>query len=297
MKLKTLFKDIESLQIRGGKEVEITGITANSKNVAPGYLFIVKRGQTYDGAKFIPEAVQGGAVALLTDTYDPFIPKVTQIIHPNPASLEFILAQRFYRDPTKKLHMIGVTGTNGKTTTTFIIKYLLERHHALCGLIGTVAWMTGKKVFSPTHTTPDFLTLMQLFSEMVEAGATASIMEVTSHALQQQRVQGINYQVGVFTNLTQDHLDFHKTMEAYAEAKALLFKQLDASAWAVINVDDPVSSLMIRHCQAHLLTYGLTSFAEPCNLKFIIKARSNSLKRSSLVDLMYPIFWRPLVLL
>lgn len=262
MKLKTLFKEIDGIEIRGGKDVHITGISANSKSIGPGFLFIVKRGKMHDGSKFIPEVVQAGASALLTDTYDPFITEVSQVIHPDPASLELLLAQRFYREPAKKLQMIGVTGTNGKTTTTFLIKYLLEKHDEVCGLIGTVAWMTGKKVFPPTHTTPDSLTLTRLLSEMVEAGASTAIMEVTSHALQQKRVEGIGYQVGVFTNLTQDHLDFHKTMEAYAEAKAILFRQLNPSAWAVINIDDPVSSVMTRHCQAHLLTYGLTSFAE-----------------------------------
>ncbi|MGH2612580.1 MAG: UDP-N-acetylmuramoyl-L-alanyl-D-glutamate--2,6-diaminopimelate ligase, partial [Rhabdochlamydiaceae bacterium] len=250
------------VHIRGGKDVDITGLSANSKNVAPGYLFIVKRGKTHEGSKFIPEAIEGGASALLTDTYDPFITEVSQVIHPDPASLELILAQRFYHDPAKQMQMIGVTGTNGKTTTTFLIKYLFEKHGEICGLVGTVAWMAGKKVFSPTLTTPDFLTLTQLFYEMAEAGSSTVVMEVTSHALQQQRVQGIDFQVGVFTNLTQDHLDYHKTMETYAEAKALLFNSLAPTAWAVINIDDPVSSVMTRRCQAHLLTYGLTSFAE-----------------------------------
>lgn len=262
MKLKALFKDITSVEIRGGKEAVITGISAHSKSVAPGYLFIVKRGNKFDGSKFIPEVIQAGASALLTDTYDPFITEVSQVIHPDPASLEPILAERFYHHPAKKLQMIGVTGTNGKTTTTFLIKHLLEAHDEACGLIGTVAWMTGKRVLPPSHTTPDLLTLTRLLSEMVEADASTAIMEVTSHALEQKRVQGIDFQVGVFTNLTQDHLDYHKTMEAYAEAKALLFNSLQSSAWAVVNIDDPISSVMMRHCKAHMLTYGLTSCAE-----------------------------------
>ncbi len=262
MKLKTLFKEIDSVEIRGGKDVDILGISANSRNIAPGFLFIVKRGTNFDGSKFIPEVIESGAAAILTDIYDPFIAGVTQIIHPDPASLELTLAKRFYHDPAGKMQMIGVTGTNGKTTTTYLIKYLLEKHDEECGLIGTVAWMTGKRVFPPTHTTPDFLTLTRLFAEMVDSGVSTAIMEVTSHALVQKRVQGIDFQVGVFTNLTQDHLDFHQTMMAYAEAKALLFKDLAPSAWAVINIDDPVSSVMTRNCQAHLLTYGLTSFAE-----------------------------------
>jgi UDP-N-acetylmuramoyl-L-alanyl-D-glutamate--2,6-diaminopimelate ligase len=262
MRLKTLFKEIDSVQIRGGKDVSITGISAHSQSVVPGYLYVVKRGKTFDGSQFIPEVIQAGAAALLTDTYDPFITEVTQVIHPDPASLEYILAQRFYHDPVKKLQVIGVTGTSGKTTTTFLIKHLLEKHDEVCGLVGTVAWMTGKRVLPPTHTTPDFLTLTRLFSEMVDADASTAVMEVTSHALEQKRIQGIDFQVGVFTNLTQDHLDYHRTVEAYAEAKALLFKSLAPSAWAIVNIDDPISSVMIRQCSAQLLTYGLTSFAD-----------------------------------
>ena len=262
VKLKNLFKDIDSVQIRGGKDVDITGISANSKSVGPGFLFIVKRGKTFDGSKFIPEVIEAGAIAILTDTYDPFLTEVYQVIHPNPAAIEFEIAKRFYHDPAKNLEMIGITGTSGKTTTSFLIKYLLEKHHEVCGLVGTVLWMTGKKVFPATHTTPDAITLTRLFSEMVGNGVTTNIMEVTSHALQQNRVQGINFQIGVFTNLTQDHLDYHQTMETYAEAKAILFRSLSSSSWAVINVDDPVSSVMTRNCQAHLLTYGLTQFAE-----------------------------------
>jgi UDP-N-acetylmuramoyl-L-alanyl-D-glutamate--2,6-diaminopimelate ligase len=272
MKLKVLFKDIESAVIRGTKDIDITGISANSKSVGPGFMFIVKRGKKFDGAKFIPEVIEGGASAILTDTYDPFITEITQVIHSDPASLEPILAERFYKDPVKKLDMIGVTGTNGKTTTTFLIKYLLEKQQEVCGLIGTVSWMTGKKVFSPSHTTPDYLTLIGLFSEMVQSGAKTAIMEVTSHALAQQRIQGIDFEIGVFTNLTQDHLDYHQTMEAYAEAKALLFRALKPSAWAVINIDDPVSSVMTRTCRAHIMTFGLTSGAD---------LRASDLKMSS----------------
>ncbi len=262
MKLKILFKGIDQVQIRGMKEVEIKGISANSKSIVPGYLFIAKRGKKFDGSTFIPEAIQGGAAAILTDTYDPFITETTQVIYPDPGALEFLLAERFYEKPSKKLKMIGITGTNGKTTTSYLIKYLLEKHKEKCGLIGTVAWMTGKRVFPPTHTTPDFLTLTRLLSEMVEAKATTGIMEVTSHALEQNRVQGIDFQVAVFTNLTHDHLDYHPTMEAYAQAKALLFRRLLPSASAVINIDDPASNLMMRECQARFLTYGATSLAE-----------------------------------
>lgn len=257
MKLRQLLKDIPSIQVRGSQEIEIKGISANSKNIAPGFLFITKQGKSFNGAQFIPEAIQGGAKAVLLDTYDPFLTDITQVIHSDPASLELSLAERFYDYPTQKLKMIGVTGTNGKTTTSYLIKYLIDQKKEACGLIGTVEWVAGKKIYTPTHTTPDTLTLMKLFSDMVSEGVQTTIMEVTSHALDQKRVQGIDFKIGVFTNLTHDHLDYHQTMEKYAAAKALLFQSLSSEAYAVVNIDDPTSSIMIRECKAKLFSYGM----------------------------------------
>ncbi|HUD00879.1 MAG TPA: UDP-N-acetylmuramoyl-L-alanyl-D-glutamate--2,6-diaminopimelate ligase [Rhabdochlamydiaceae bacterium] len=252
MKLKQLFKDIEVVW-KGSKETDIAFITANSKNVAPGALFFAKRGKTGDGHRFIAEAVSAGAVAILTDTYDPFL-AVQQIIHPDVNSLESLLAKRFYQDPAEKLSIFGVTGTSGKTTTTFLMKYLLEEQ-ALCGLIGTVSWMTGKKVLPASYTTPDLLTLVQLFHEMKEEGCKTAIMEVSSHAIDQDRVKDIHFAAAVFTNLSQDHLDYHHTMEEYAEVKSRLFT--DLKGVAIINGDDLWSSTMVRKCSAKIIRYGL----------------------------------------
>ncbi len=262
LKINELFKEIPLAEIRGNQEIEVKGLTANSKQAAPGFLFIVKRGQKSDGSKFIPEAIQKGAAALLSDTYNPHFKEITQVVHPQPRSIELFLAQRFYDNPTRKLEMIGVTGTNGKTTTTYLIKYLLEQKGILCGLVGTIAWVTGKKAVLPTLTTPDSLTLMHLFGEMVHEGVRTVVMEVTSHALHQKRVEGIDFQIAVFTNLTQDHLDYHQTMEAYGAAKALLFESLTPSAWALINADDPAASLMTAKSQARLFTYGMSFSAD-----------------------------------
>jgi UDP-N-acetylmuramoyl-L-alanyl-D-glutamate--2,6-diaminopimelate ligase len=248
MRLKQLFKEIV-VTWKGSKETDITSITANSKSVAPGSLFIARRGKTGDGHRYVAEAISAGAAAILTDTYDPFL-AVTQVIHPDVNSLESLLAKRFYQDPAEKLSIFGVTGTSGKTTTTFLMKYLLEDR---CGLIGTVSWMTGKKVLPASHTTPDLLTLMQLFHEMNEEGCKSVVMEVSSHAIDQGRVKDIQFAAAVYTNLSQDHLDYHHTMEEYAEVKSRLFAHTEV---AIINGDDSWSPVMIRNSKK-VVRYGL----------------------------------------
>ena len=254
MKLKQLFKEMPVVW-KGNKETEVSFLTANSKTVAPGTLFIAKRGKAGDGHRFIAEAISAGAAAVLTDTFDPFL-SVTQIIYPDVNSLESELARRFYHDPASKLSIFGITGTSGKTTTSFLIKYLLEEPS---GLIGTVSWMTGRKVLPASLTTPDLLTLMQLFHEMVEEKCKSAIMEVSSHALDQGRVKDIPFKVAVYTNLSQDHLDYHSTMEEYAEVKSRLFTNLDSLGTAIINGDDPWSSRMIQQCKAKIIRYGLNN--------------------------------------
>lgn len=249
MRLKQLFKEI-AVTWKGSKETDVTSITANSKSVAPGSLFIARRGKTGDGHPFIAEAISAGALAILTDTYDPFL-SVTQIIHPDVNSLDALLAKRFYHDPAKDLLIFGVTGTSGKTTTTFLMKHLLEE----CGLIGTVSWMTGKKVLPASYTTPDLLTLMQLFHEMNEEGCKSVVMEVSSHGIDQGRVKDIEFAAAIYTNLSQDHLDYHHTMEEYAEVKSRLFAHARLS---IINGDDAYARLMIQNAKK-VIRYGLKS--------------------------------------
>jgi UDP-N-acetylmuramoyl-L-alanyl-D-glutamate--2,6-diaminopimelate ligase len=259
VKLKVLFENIEGLTWKGGKEMAITSITANSKTVSPGALFIAKRGKTGDGHRFIPDAVAAGAAALLTDTYDPFL-ALPQIIHPDVNSLELILAKRFYHNPASQLFLVGVTGTSGKTTVAFLVQHFLQP----CGLIGTVTWMTGNKVFPATHTTPDLLTVTHLLRDMVACGTSSAVMEISSHSLDQKRVAGISLNIGIFTNLSHDHLDYHPSMEAYARAKAELFAALAPESVAIVNGDDPWSPFMLRACKAKVLRYGMH---ETCDLK------------------------------
>ena len=250
MKLKQLFKEIPGVVIRGSKETLITGLSANSRLVSPGNLFVAKKGLSHDGARFIPEAVAAGAAAVLTDLYDPFLPAaVVQVIHPDTAALEAAIAVRYYRFPAETLSLVGVTGTNGKTTTTYLIKYLFDQLGIPSGLIGTVEWMVGSAILSSNCTTPDVITTHKLLYEMALAGCKAAVMEVSSHGLDQGRVEGLHFDTAVFTNLTQDHLDYHKTMERYGAAKALLFAR---SRRSVVNADDPFAVSL-----PHTLTYGI----------------------------------------
>ncbi|MBF5059799.1 UDP-N-acetylmuramoyl-L-alanyl-D-glutamate--2,6-diaminopimelate ligase [Candidatus Neptunochlamydia vexilliferae] len=230
MKLKKLLKDLD-VEVKGSREVEVTGISAHSQFVVPGNLFIARKGKSYDGTEFIPKAVETGAVAILTDFYNPFLQGVVQIITPKIALLEALLAKRYYETEKTPLFLVGITGTNGKTTTAYLVHHLL----AHCGLMGTIETVMGKQRFPSKLTTADVVTNHKLLREMGDQGLKAVVMEVTSHALDQNRVEGMHFDIGVFTNLSQDHLDYHGTMEAYLKAKLKLFKQCKET---IYNKDD-----------------------------------------------------------
>lgn len=263
IKIRKLLKNISVQAIKGSKDVEITGLCANSKMVSPGNLFIAKKGLTHDGAKFISDAIAAGASAILTDLYDPFFPNVVQIIHPDVAAIEAAIAKEYYGHPTKHLFLVGITGTNGKTTTSYLVRHLFEKLEERCGLIGTIEWIVGQHVYPSGKTTPDVLQNYKLFHEMVTTGCRDCVMEVSSHALEQGRVQSIEFDVAVFTNLTQDHLDYHKTMDEYAKAKAKLFSSLKKDGekphvkTAVVNADSHYCTQMIADCPTNILTYGI----------------------------------------
>lgn len=272
MKLKKLLKDLPIDQVKGSKEIDITGVCANSKLVAPGNLFIARKGRTEDGTAFIPEALAAGAVAILTDIYDPFIKHgVTQLIHPNVASIEGLLSAHYYQFPSSELYMVGLTGTNGKTTTSFLVKHLLDSIGSNCGLIGTIEYIIGQHRYQATRTTPDVSTNQKMLREMIIQGCQSAVMEVTSHALDQERVDHIDYDAAIFTNLTLDHLDYHHTMEAYAAAKNKLFISLDPSKkklhhsfpkTAIVNIDNPWHSKILEGCPVNILAYGFSSHAD-----------------------------------
>ncbi len=287
MKLKKLFKEIENIQIKGSKDVEINGLCSNSKLVAPGNLFIARKGLNDDGTKYIPEALSGGAVAVLSDIFDPSLKETTQIIHPNAASIEGLLASYYYQFPSEELFMAGITGTNGKTTTSFILRHLLNQLDAPCGLIGTIEYIIGKQRYQATRTTPDVISNHKMLREMVLHGCQAAVMEVSSHALEQGRVNNIDFDVAIFTNLTLDHLDYHGTMDNYCLAKNKLFRSLQNSPskknmWkktAVINIDSSWHEKISEGCKAQILTFGITNQADlqASNIKLTVEGTAFNL--------------------
>ncbi len=272
MKLKKLLKEIPVKQIKGSKDLDITGVCANSKLVAPGNLFIARKGKAEDGTVFIPEAVAAGAVAILTDIYDPLLSKdITQVIHPDVTSLESLVAAHYYQYACNELFLVGITGTNGKTTTSFLIKHLLDSVDGPCGLIGTIEYIIGQQRYQATRTTPDAASNHKMLREMVIHGCKSAVMEVTSHALDQNRVDQIDFDTVVFTNLTLDHLDYHHNLENYSQAKSKLFSRLDPTKTkpihpfpklAIVNVDNPWHKQMLQNCKAKILTYGIEQNAD-----------------------------------
>ncbi len=262
MKLKVLLKDLPEVQLKGSKEQEITGITSNSKLVSPGCLFVAKKGRQVDGSTFIPEAISSGASAILTDIYDPSLKGVTQLIHPDVVTYEAKLAASYYEHPSKELWTVGVTGTNGKTTTTFAIKHLLDASLVPTGLIGTIEYVVGPRRYIASRTTPDVCANHKLLREMVTGGCRACVMEVTSHALDQGRVAEIEFDVAVFANFSHEHLDYHKTMDEYFKAKAKLFQNLKSRSVSLLNADDPWV-MQCKHLTASsVMTFGIEEHAD-----------------------------------
>ena len=252
MKLQELLEGIEVIECTASPELEISGVSADSRQVQPGGLFVAVPGFAADGHKFIPAAVKNGAAAVICEK-KPQI-DVPYVLTGNARHALAMAAANWYGHPADSMTMIGVTGTNGKTTTTYLIKQLLEKtRSAKVGLIGTNQNLIGDEPLPADRTTPDALTVQRLLARMVEAGCTYAVMEVSSHALIQKRTAGIRFRVGVFTNLTQDHLDYHGTMEAYCDAKALLFDQCDA---ACVNGDDPWTERLLSRFTGERMTFG-----------------------------------------
>lgn len=263
MKLKTLFKNIPNVSIKGSKETYISGICANSKLVSPGNLFIARKGKTYNGHNFIPEALAAGAAALLTNIYNPFIKHTVQIIHPHIEEIESLVANRYFNSPSQELETIAITGTNGKTTCAYLIKHIFDSLNSPCGLISTIEYIIGSQHHQSVRTTPDLITNYKLLRDMLKQGCSCAVMEVSSHALDQNRTQGISYDFAIFTNLTQDHLDYHENMETYCKAKAKLFTSLQESDTqssppiAIINADDPWHKLLLKNYRGNTCFFSI----------------------------------------
>ena len=259
--LASLLNLLPEVKILGSAEKIITDITADSRTVQAGSLFIALRGATVDAHKFLPMAAAKGAVAALVEEVPQEPPEgVTLLVVPDTRAAMELITPYFYDYPGKRLRMVGVTGTNGKTTTTNIIRLILRKAGHKVGLIGTINIMIEDEKTVSHNTTPDVVDLQKTLYAMVLAGCDYCVMEVSSHALALKRVAGIEYDCAVLTNITQDHLDFHKTMENYRDAKSLLFEHLTdgnkTNKNAVFNMDDPSSAVIKARTKARALTYG-----------------------------------------
>lgn len=245
------------------QDIEVRAVQYDSRKVSRGDLFVAIPGNAVNGQRFIEEAIGRGAVAVVMEQ-DAAVPDalflhtgVVKIVVPDARVALAVLAANAYGHPSRRLRLIGVTGTNGKTTTTHLIKAVLEAHGEVVGLIGTIQYDLGGQLVPATHTTPESLELNALLQDMVNRGCTAAVMEVSSHALAQHRVHGLQFAAGVFTNLTQDHLDYHGSMDAYFLAKKALFDALPSDAVAVTNADDPRGDAIVQTTRARVVRYSL----------------------------------------
>ncbi len=259
MKLKDLFQGIDILQMTADPELEITGVCCDSRLVKKGEVFIAISGYATDGNRYIPMAMEKGAVAVVTMKKPEM--DVPYVLVGYDRMAMAVIGTNFYGHPAEKLQIIGVTGTNGKTSVTWLLKQVLEKTTGQkVGLIGTVENDLGDEVVPSIRTTPQSIELQGMFARMVKAGCKYAVMEVSSHAIDQDRSGGIHFAVAAFTNLTQDHLDYHKTMENYCLAKAELFKHCHK---AVINADDPWHPKIMENSPADIL---LTSAKNPAGV-------------------------------
>ncbi|MCK4871876.1 MAG: UDP-N-acetylmuramoyl-L-alanyl-D-glutamate--2,6-diaminopimelate ligase [Phycisphaerales bacterium] len=246
--------DIERI---GDPSARICDLTEDSTTVMPGSLFVARKGLAADGRRYIADAIAAGAGAVLTDdaasvptSLRPRITILTASDLPNAAAA---IADRFYGSPSRELSLVGITGTNGKTTVTHLVHHVVNHAGIRCGMIGTVAVDDGSELTAAEMTTPPALEINRTLSQMVEAGCGAAVIEVSSHAIDQKRAAALAFDVGVFTNLTGDHLDYHGTMEAYAATKATFFAALPPDAVAVVNIDDPHAHRMLADCRARVV--------------------------------------------
>lgn len=265
-----VYKLVEKLLIKnivGDSNLEIQGIEVDSRKVKSGDLFICLPGFTVDGHRFAKDAVGNGAVAVLTEKDIDLPSHITKIRVPDTRRAMAILSADFHGHPTTKLNVIGVTGTNGKTTTTYLIEKILNDNNKKTGLIGTIQMRIGEYTEKTYNTTPDAIELQRFFKKILDHGGEYAVLEVSSHALDMGRVRGCNFKSSIFTNLTHDHLDYHDTMEKYRDTKSLLFSQLgntydNRPKAAILNLDDEVSNYIARKTTAQIITYGIHKKAD-----------------------------------
>lgn len=264
--MKSLSNLLSGLPIRetqGDMDIPVSGIQFDSRRVQTDELFIAVKGTVSDGHDFLPQALQNGAVAVVCQQMPAVLePGITYILVDDSSYALGHIAHAFYNRPSDKVKLIGVTGTNGKTTVATLLYQLFRGLGFFCGMISTVQNKIGDRSLPATHTTPDALSLNRLLAEMVEEGCDYCFMEVSSHAVAQQRIAGLRFSGAVFTNISHDHLDFHGTFDNYIKAKKAFFDQLPRSAFALSNIDDKVGPVMLQNTLAYKKTYGLKKLAD-----------------------------------
>lgn len=263
MKLNELLKTIRPLAIEGNAGVEITGVDIDSRRVEPGHLFVAIKGTQTDGHAFMDKAASLGAAAILCETMpDNMAEGVTYVKVASTEDAVGSVATIFYGEPSKKLKLVGVTGTNGKTTIATLLYDMFRKLGHRCGLLSTVCNYIEGEAVPASHTTPDPIELNRLLAKMAEAGCEYVFMECSSHAIAQKRIGGLRYAGGIFTNLTRDHLDYHKTFENYRDAKKAFFDSLPKDAFAITNADDKNDMVMTQNTKATVKTYSTRTMAD-----------------------------------
>ena len=263
MKVKELIRSIKPTEIVGNLDTEVTDVQCDSRQVQQGHLFVAVVGTVVDGHKYIDEVVQKGAKAIVCQTLpENKVDGVVYIKVENSASALGFLASEWYGNPSHKLTLVGVTGTNGKTTTATLLYEMARLTGYKAGLLSTVCNYVDSKAVPAKQTTPDPLTIHRLLAEMVEVGCSYAFMEVSSHAADQCRIDGLKFKGGIFTNLTRDHMDYHKTVENYIKAKKRFFDLLPEDAFALVNIDDKAGLVMQQNTKAKRLTYSQRDMAD-----------------------------------
>ena len=263
MTLKELIKNIRPESITGDTGIEIKGVNIDSRRIADGHLFVAMKGTQVDGHVFIAKAISQGAAAILCeDMPEETSDSVTYVQVKSTEDAVGEAATQFYGDPSRKLKLVGVTGTNGKTTIATLLYNMFRKLGYKCGLLSTVCNYIEDERIPTTHTTPDPIELNQLLSRMVEAGCQYAFMECSSHAIAQKRIGGLKFAGGIFTNLTRDHLDYHKTFENYRNAKKAFFDGLPKGSFAITNADDKNGMVMVQNTKATVKTYSTQRMAD-----------------------------------
>ncbi len=261
--LKEILEDVPIRDVKGDISVNVNQIHFDSRKVANGNLFVACRGTVSDGHRFIATAVKQGASAVVCEELPEVVDEnTTYVVVDNSQEALAYIAHRFNEEPSKKLKLVGVTGTNGKTTIATLLFQLFRKMGYKVGLLSTVCNYINEEAIPATHTTPDAIQLNQLLAKMVNQGCEYCFMEVSSHAVHQKRIAGLQFTGGIFTNITHDHLDYHKTFDSYLKAKKAFFDNLPKGAFAISNADDKNGKIVLQNTKAHKLMYSVRSFAD-----------------------------------